>query len=462
MKITIIHPCVGRRIDQKKYIRTWQMESLVAATLAALTPKEVKLKFYDDRVEPIPYDKPADLVAITIETYTAKRAYQIASEYRKRNIPVVMGGFHASLCPEEVSQYAESVIVGEAESIWKKVLEDAAKDTLMTYYYSERPDLSGVIPDRSIFHGKNYIPVTLIEANRGCSFNCEFCSICQMFEHSHNYRPNNDIVEELQKLRNKKVVFFVDDNIASNIEKAKEFARAISPLKIHWIGQMSINAAHDDELLQLLVGSGCLGVLIGLESLNPINLNKMNKNFNLMSGGYEEALAKLRKFNIRLYITFLFGYDEDSEESIAESFKFAIKHNFYIAAFNHLTPFPGTPLYNRLIKENRLLYEKWWLDDDYSYNQISFQPANISPERLQRSCLEARTRFYTLKSIWKRGFDTVNRNKISMWLKYYGINWSIRKEIYKRNFYPLGDKNWQRELIKVRKFPAPFRKNCKG
>ena len=141
-----------------------------------------------------------------------------------------------------------------------------------------------------------------------------------------------------------------------------------------------------------------------------------------MSGGYEEALAKLRKFNIRLYITFLFGYDEDSEESIAESFKFAIKHNFYIAAFNHLTPFPGTPLYNRLIKENRLLYEKWWLDDDYSYNQISFQPANISPERLQRSCLEARTRFYTLKSIWKRGFDTVNRNKISMWLKYYGIN----------------------------------------
>jgi len=138
MKITIIHPCIGRHIGQKKYIRTWQMESLGAAVLAALTPKEIKLKFYDDRVEPIPYEKNTDLVAITVETYTAKRAYQIASEYRKRSVPVVMGGFHATLCPEEVSQYAESVIIGEAESVWMKVLEDAAKGSLKTYYYSPK------------------------------------------------------------------------------------------------------------------------------------------------------------------------------------------------------------------------------------------------------------------------------------------------------------------------------------
>ena len=439
------------------------MESLGTAVLAALTPKEIQLKFYDDRVEPISYDDPTSLVAITVETYTAKRAYQIASEYRKRNIPVVMGGFHASLCPEEVSQYAESVIIGEAESVWKKVLEDAAKGTLRTYYYSsERPNLSGVIPDRSIFYGKNYVPVTLIEANRGCSFNCEFCSICQMFEYSDNYRSNKDIVAELQKLRNKRLVFLVDDNIASNIEKAKEFARAISPLKIHWVGQMSINAAHDDELLKLLVKSGCFCVLIGLESLNPANLKKMNKSFNIMRGGYEEALAKLRKFNICLYVSFVFGYDEDSEESIAESVEFAIKHNFYIAAFNNLTPFPGTPLYNRLEQENRLLYEKWWLDDNYSYNKISFQPAKLSPELLQRSCLDARAGFYTLKSIWKRGFDSVNRKKISMWLRYYEINWAIRNEIYKRDFYPLGDRNWRGELIKVREFPEPFQKINKG
>jgi radical SAM superfamily enzyme YgiQ (UPF0313 family) len=249
----------------------------------------------------------------------------------------------------------------------------------------------------------------------------------------------------------------VDDNFASDTEKAKEFARAITPLKINWVSQMSINAAHDEELLQLIVESGCLGVLIGLESLNPLNLTKMNKNFNIMGGGYETALEKLRRFNICLYVTFLFGYDEDSEESIAESLDFALKHDFFIVAFNHLTPFPGTPLYRRLDRENRLLFEKWWLDDDYSYNKIPFQPANISPEKLRKCCLEAREQFYTFKSIWKRGFNKVNRNRLSMWLKYYAINWAIRKDVHKRNLYPIGDRSWRGELIKVREFPVQFK-----
>ena len=175
MKVTLIHPTIGKHEGQKNYIRTWQMEPLGAATLASLTPSEHQVKFFDDRVETIDYNEPTDLVAISIETYTAIRAYQIASEYRKRNVPVVMGGFHASLCPEEVSQYAESVVVGEAESSWQQVLLDAEKGTLKTYYHTkERPSLDHVMPDRSIFQGKNYVPVSLVEASRGCEFQCEF------------------------------------------------------------------------------------------------------------------------------------------------------------------------------------------------------------------------------------------------------------------------------------------------
>ena len=178
MRVTLIHPSIGRREGQKNYIRTWQMEPLGAATLASLTPSEHQVKFFDDRVETIDYNEPTDLVAISIETYTAIRAYQIASEYRKRNVPVVMGGFHASLCPEEVSQYAESVVVGEAEASWQQVLLDAEKGTLKTYYDTkERPSLDHVMPDRSIFQGKNYVPVSLVEASRGCEFQCEFCAI---------------------------------------------------------------------------------------------------------------------------------------------------------------------------------------------------------------------------------------------------------------------------------------------
>jgi len=155
MRLTLIHPCIGRRTGQK-YIKTWQMEPLPPAVIAGLTPPGVEIAFYDDRMEPIPYDEPTDLVAISVETYTAKRAYQIASEYRRRGVLVVMGGFHASLYPEEVAQYAEAVVIGEAENLWETVLKDAERDTLQPYYRSpQRPSLAGLKPDRSIYAGKN-------------------------------------------------------------------------------------------------------------------------------------------------------------------------------------------------------------------------------------------------------------------------------------------------------------------
>ena len=162
MKLTIVHPCIGRKPGQK-YIRTWQMESLPAATLAGLTPKDVEVRFYDDRMEVVPFDEPADLVAISVETYTAKRAYQIASEYRKRRVPVVMGGFHATLCPDEVARYAEAVVCGEAEQLWPQVIDDARHGRLEKFYrQTGRPSLLGLKPDRSIFKGKRYLPIGLI------------------------------------------------------------------------------------------------------------------------------------------------------------------------------------------------------------------------------------------------------------------------------------------------------------
>src|SRR3977135_4276962 len=133
MRLTIIHPCIGRKPGQK-YIRTWQMEALPAATLAGLTPKDVEVRFYDDRMELIPFDEPTDVVAISVETYTAKRAYQIASEFRRRGVPVVMGGFHATLCPDEVALYAESVVVGEAERRWPAWIDDYRNGTATRFY----------------------------------------------------------------------------------------------------------------------------------------------------------------------------------------------------------------------------------------------------------------------------------------------------------------------------------------
>lgn len=448
MRLTLIHPCIGRKPGQK-YIRTWQMEALPAATLAGLTPKDIEVKFYDDRMEVIPFDEPTDLVAISVETYTAKRAYQIASEYRKRKVPVVMGGFHATLCPDEVAEYAEAVVCGEAELLWPRVLDDARHGRLGKFYRQEgRPSLTRLKPDRSIFRGKRYLPVGLVEAGRGCHFKCDFCAVQTVFNASQTRRPADAILAEIAAMRHdRKLFFFVDDNITSNMDEAKAFFRALAPLKIRWVSQSSINAAHDEEFLALLKASGCQGVLIGFESLNPANLKSMNKSFNTMRGGYVKALENLRRHHIRVYGTFIFGYDLDTPESFQATVDFAREQSMYIAAFNHLTPFPGTPLYARLKAEGRLLYERWWLDDRYSYNRIPFQPRGMSPEILQQRCLAARREFYSWPSILQRGVRRVNRSDWFMWRNFYLINALHRNDVSLRDHYPLGDESWQGTLL---------------
>jgi radical SAM superfamily enzyme YgiQ (UPF0313 family) len=451
MRLTIIHPCIGRRAGDMRYIRTWQMEPLPAAAIAGLTPGDVDVRFYDDRMEKIPFDEPTDLVAISVETYTAKRAYQIASEYRKRHVPVVMGGFHASLMPDEVARYAEAVVIGEAEGIWPRVMDDARHGRLEKLYRQEgRPTLTGLKPDRSIFRGKRYLPIGLIEAGRGCHFKCEFCAVQTVFKATQTRRPIDDILREVEQVKHeKRLFFFVDDNITSNLAEAKEFFRALAPSGIRWVSQSSINAAHDEEFLQLLAASGCMGVLIGFESLNPANLKEMNKSFNTMRGGFATALANLRRHRIRVYGTFIFGYDRDTPASFSQTVAFAREHAMYIAAFNHLTPFPATPLYVRLQAEGRLLYDAWWLDDRYRYNHIPFTPAGMSPADLQRNCVEARRKFYSWPSIIGRGFDAVNRADAFMWRNFYLINAMHRADVSMRDEYPLGDESWTGALLQA-------------
>jgi radical SAM superfamily enzyme YgiQ (UPF0313 family) len=449
MKLTIVHPCVGRRVGEK-YIRSWQMEPLAPAVLAGLTPPDVEVRFHDDRMEKILYDEPTDLVAISVETYTARRAYQIASEYRKRGVPVVMGGFHATLVPEEVSDYAESILIGEAETLWPKLIEDFRNGRLRRVYRrAGRPSLDGLKLDRSIFSGKRYLPIGLVEAGRGCQFRCEFCAIQSYFKSTQTRRPAQEIVEEVSRL-NKKLVFFVDDNITSNIEEAKEFFRALIPLNIRWVSQASINAAHDEEFLRLIKASGCQGLLIGFESLNPQNLKRMHKGFNQMKGGYEVALANLRRHGIRLYVTFILGYDDDSVDTFEETLEFAMKHRFYMVAFNHLTPFPGTPLYRRLEDEGRLTYDKWWLDPEYRYGMVPFEPRGMSAEEVRLRCIETRARFYSYPSMFKRSLDfEVNASDFFMWRNFFVINAMMRREVTQRKELPMGDAAHEIELVRA-------------
>ena len=448
LRLTLIHPCVGRWAGDKRYIRSWQMEPLAPAVLAGLTPAGVDIRFYDDRLEAIPFDEATDIVAISIETYTARRAYQIATEYRQRGVTVVLGGFHATLCPDEASLYADSVIIGEAEGQWDTVIDDARHGTLQRFYHQEhRPDLSLTRLDRGIFAGKRYLPITLIEAGRGCHFRCEFCAVQSYFDATQTRRPVDHILEEVEQTRKRgNFYFFVDDNITSNFDDAKELYRQLARNKIRWVSQASINAAHDEEFLDLISRSGCEGLLIGFESLERETLRMMKKKFNTMGGGYEVALENLRRYNIRLYSTFVFGYDHDTAKTFDDTVEFANRHRFYMAAFNHLTPFPGTPLYDRLKKEGKLLYDAWWLDPSYTYNKIPFKPALLEPEELQELCIKARAQFYSVPSILRRFADPVNRSNAFMTRQFPLINFMMRREVYQRNDLPLGDEGWPGQL----------------
>ena len=450
MRLTIIHPAIGHRIGER-YIRSWQMEPLPAAAIAGLTPKDVEIRFYDDRMEKIPYDEPTDAVAMSLETYTAKRVYQIASEYRKRKVPVIVGGFHASLVPEEAESYAEAVVVGEAEPVWPAVIDDLRHGTLKKRYEAtERPELDSLRPDRSIFRGKRYLPIGLVETGRGCRFPCEFCAIQVFFERTHRSRPTDDILAELKTLRSsRRVFFFVDDNFAGNIKAAKPQLEALAPLNIRWITQMSINAAHDEEFLELLAKSGCKGVLIGFESLDRETLRSMKKNFNTMRGGFDVALGNLRRHGIRVYGTFVFGYQNDTPETFDSTVEFAIEQRLYIAAFNHLTPFPGTALYQRLKEENRLRFDAWWLDDEYRYNDVPFNPERLKHDDVTRLCVESRRKFYSWGSILRRGIEKTNRSDPFMFRNFFPINYLHRTDVSSRNGYPLGDESFQGALLEA-------------
>ena len=447
LRLTFVQPAIGHKHGEK-YIKTWQMEPLSIATLAGLTPPDVSLRFFDDRMELIDYDAPTDVVAITIETYTAKRAYQIASEFRRRGVRVIMGGFHATLMPEEVARYAETVIIGEAESVWAEVIDDARHGTLNSQYRSVQSSLAAIRVDRRVFAGKRYLPVGLIETGRGCKFPCEFCAVQTFFDRSYRHRPVEDVVAEVDELaHSRKLLFFVNDNFAGDMKGGSALLQALQDKPIRWVTQVSINAAHDEAYVAALARAGCKGVLIGFESLNEDNLKAMNKRFNSMKTGFSGALANLRRHRIAVYGTFMFGYEHDTPDSFGEAVQFAIDERMYITAFNHLTPFPGTPLYARLKQEGRLLFDAWWLDARYRYNDLPYQPKTLAPRQITEGCLSARRDFYSWRSIFQRHWG--NRGDAFMWRNFWLINAMHRDDIAGRNGFPLGDEAVTAPLLAV-------------
>lgn len=436
MHITLIKPKIGRLGNGGPFVDEASMEPLQMGVLAALTPADVEIAFYDDRLEEVPFDDPTDLVAITVETYTAKRSYEISAAYKKRGVPVIMGGMHPVLIPEEVQMHCDSIFLGDAETQWAQVVEDARRHRLKPLYNAPvgipHPN---ILPRRDIFKGKKYLPLTLMQFGRGCRYGCTFCAISAYFDKQQFTREVKEVVREIEA-QERKLVFFVDDNLVSNPEAAKILFRELIPLKIKWVSQATLDVVNDPELMRLMAKSGCLGNVFGFESINPRNLKQMRKASNLLPAtkDYDHMISVLKDHGILSWAAFTFGHEQDNPESIERTVDFCMKHKFTFSAYNILLPYPGTILYRKMEKENRLLFDgKWWLHPDYRFNHAAFKPNLMTADELTEACFAARKRFNSVGSIVRRAFDfKTNMRSLFRLGIYLSYSTLFRKESLKK------------------------------
>lgn len=436
MKITLIQPAMGR-IGDSKMVRPWTLEPLNIATIAGCTPPNVKIAFYDDRIEEINYEEETDLVGISAETLTALRSYEIAAQYRSRGVPVVIGGVHPTLVPEETAHYTDVVACGNAELTWPRIIDDFKRRKLEKLYRETGSTIDRISVNKGVFAGKKYFPVSLIEFGRGCPFRCDFCDIPVYFNGRYDARNTESLVSEIHTSRSSTFIV-VDDNLGSKPKTLYDFCRAITPLEIKWVSQTSITLAMNEELLDAVARSGCMGVLIGFESLDSKNLLGMNKRFNTKIP-FDVAIKRFHERGIKIYGSFIVGCDHDTRESVLRMVEFAVKQKIFIVNFNPLIPIPKTPLYNRLQKEGRLLSEKWWLDYNYRYGDFVFRPATMSSEDMAVLCEEAKSIFYSAGSIMRRGSGASwNVNGFVSAFRYLAANLMTRREVRLKGRMHLG------------------------
>jgi radical SAM superfamily enzyme YgiQ (UPF0313 family) len=422
VKITLIEPAMIKRAG-KSEIPVFSFQPLTLGVLAGLTPQGIEVQAIDDRVETINFAEPRDLVGISVQTFTARRAYQIADEFRRRGVPVVLGGYHPTLLPGEASLHADAIVIGEAEPVWSQLLHDAQRARLQPVYQSseKRPFQNNQV-DRAIFRKKHYLPAALVETARGCPHNCAFCAVAVFSGRELRCRPAQEVQAEIAGL-GQDFIFFVDDNIVGNHQAAKELFRALIPLHIRWIGQASLSMTRDKVLMQLMQKSGCQGVLVGMETLDPANLRQIDKSWNTAGIGYAESLKIAREHGIAIVASFIVGLDTDTAESLDSTLDFAIQQRFFGAMFNQLMPYPGTRLYEDFLSQGRMIRPKWWLDPEYTYGSVVFKPKNISAEELTLKRVEMYRRFYGPASNLRRMLER-QANTLDLWklVTFLGMN----------------------------------------
>lgn len=384
--------------------RSLRYMPLTFPTLAALTPRRIgdrrlTVTCVDEGIAVVDPDLEADLVGMTVITGTAMRAYELAAHFRGRGIPVVLGGPHPTLVPDDAQPHADSVVAGYAEEEWPRLLRDFVAGELRPRY-TQSPDLDlavSPLPDRSVLPRGRYLTANVFEATRGCVHDCDFCVVPSAWGRKPLQKPVEHIVEDLRRRGAEKAIF-IDLNLIADKRYAVELFEALVPLRVQWYGLATTLLCRDLPLLDLVARSGCRGLLMGLESISPAALRQSRKGFN-DPDQFREVIERLHERKIALQGCFVFGLDDDTPDIFMKTARFAVEAGIDLPRFAIVTPFPGTTLYHRLEREGRIFTRDWEL---YDGQHVVFRPAQMSVEELRQGTETAWKHVYSWSSTARR------------------------------------------------------------
>ncbi|MFH1782631.1 MAG: radical SAM protein [Candidatus Omnitrophota bacterium] len=429
MKIALISPKGKFFESYKEYKDVWMGISkdslyrkfhsgfgLALLTIAALTPKSFKIKLIDENFDSIDFNEKFDLIGLTGMTQQALRAYEIADEFRKRGIRVVIGGIHATVLPEEAKEHVDSVIIGEGEELWPKFLDDFKRGNIKPFYKtSNLTDLSkSPVPRYDLLNPKNY-NVVWIQATRGCPHDCDFCAASKIYGFKFRHKKVGQVIEEIKamlKIWGRGIlVSFTDDNMFVDRKYSVELVEKLIPLKIRWFAQTDVSVARDENFLKLLRKSGCAFLFIGFETLSKEGLTFIDRtNWKVKQlSFYKQAVNAIQSNGMGVFGAFMLGLDSDSLSIFDKVIDFIDENNLYASQITILTPLPGTRLRERLKKEKRLLSKNW---DDYTFLKATFTPNLMTAKELEEGLFKVYRGIYNRRMNIKRAkyFKTIYAN----------------------------------------------------
>jgi radical SAM superfamily enzyme YgiQ (UPF0313 family) len=406
------------------YPKLW-VTGLTAVHLAGLCDgHEVDIHF--DVFGDPDLDAPLDLVAITAMGPQLIRALDLADEYRKRSVQVVIGGYQASLVPEFVAPHVDALVIGEAEPVWQKVLADAGRRALRPRYDGRAgTDLRGLPPPRyDLLDRRRHSRLMPVEATRGCPKLCSYCAIADRYQGVARTRPIAEVLRDVHAAGSRDI-FFVDSNLIGDAAYAKELMRALRPLGIRWTSQVTVEVADDDELLDLARDSGCELLSIGFESINQRSLKSVAKGFNRVDD-YRRVIDAIMRRGIHVNALIMFGLDDDHAEVFERTADFFADAGISLLDCFILVPMPGTKIFNKLKSEGRLLTEDF---RNYDVTNVVFRPAHLSPEALASGLWQSFQRFYSRRSIARRMARNWRSSAYS-WTALLGLNMMYRRLVF--------------------------------